>query len=509
MRIIVVEDEAPIREGMSKILKKIDPSYELAGKASNGIEGLAMAEKLRPDLVIMDIRMPDMDGLTMLSKIREKKINCKALVLTAYSDFNYAKQAIELGIENYILKPIKIPELKKVLKQIEENILKEQRGEQIYQLPNLFRSALAGQLSVDDQLDKALKERYGFGADAEICLFAVWLGRNFEKYKADMRQMLQEVEDHAKDFKGELLEVSHREVLVIVIYQFKDEKETAKHFSQAVIPMIAGNFIGPLIFEWGVSAGIADMHGTIREMRESKDWSLVFGRECMITKSEITRIETVPLKYPMELETQVRQAIIRRDKTEFGKCFVLFQERCREHPHRPEEIKEACIRYCFAVLNTAKEYSGAGEEVWAQKMFKTITAAVSWEEISLALSQYFDQVVEKMEDTGDKKLSAMVQRAQTMIQEYYNQGITLEEIARKMSVSEEYMSTQFKKETGSSFTETIRRVRIEKIKELLLESNLKLTQIADMVGYADPKYMSKVFREEVGMLPAEYRKLNK
>ena len=78
-----------------------------------------------------------------------------------------------------------------------------------------------------------------------------------------------------------------------------------------------------------------------------------------------------------------------------------------------------------------------------------------------------------------------------------------------MSVSEEYMSTQFKKETGSSFTETIRRVRIEKIKELLLESNLKLTQIADMVGYADPKYMSKVFREEVGMLPAEYRKLNK
>lgn len=509
MRIVVVEDEAPIREGMSKILKKIDPSYELAGKASNGVEGLELTERLRPDLIIMDIRMPDMDGLTMLEKIREKKIGCKALVLTAYSDFNYAKQAIELGIENYLLKPIKIPELKKVLKQIEENILKEQRGDQIYQLPNLFRSALAGQLDVDGQLDNTIKERYHFGADDTICLFAVWLGRNFEKYRADMRQMLQEVEAHSKDFRGEILEVSHREVLVLVMYQFKDQEETARHFSQAVVPMIAGNFIGPLIFEWGISKGLSDMQRTITRMRESKDWSLVFGRERMITENEISSVETTPLKYPMELETQVRQAIVRRDKAEFGKCFVQFQGVCREKPHRPEEIKEACIRYCFAVLNTAKEYAGAREESWAQKMFKTITSAVSWEEISLALNQYFDQVVEQMEDTGGVKLSAMVQRAQAMIQEYYNQGITLEEIARKMSVSEEYMSTQFKKETGASFTETIRRVRIEKIKKLLLESNLKLTQIADMVGYSDPKYMSKVFREEVGMLPAEYRKMNK
>ena len=93
-----------------------------------------------------------------------------------------------------------------------------------------------------------------------------------------------------------------------------------------------------------------------------------------------------------------------------------------------------------------------------------------------------------------------------MIRKYYNQGITLEETARKLFVSEEYLSAQFKKQTGNTFTETVRKYRIEKVKELLVETHLKMNQIAELSGYSDPKYMSRVFKEEVGMLPTEYRK---
>ena len=86
--------------------------------------------------------------------------------------------------------------------------------------------------------------------------------------------------------------------------------------------------------------------------------------------------------------------------------------------------------------------------------------------------------------------------------------LTLEELAERLCVTDEYLSTLIKKETGMSFTETVRKMRIERIKELLLHSSLKLNQIAEMVGYSDPKYMSKVFKEEVGMLPAQFRKQN-
>lgn len=85
-------------------------------------------------------------------------------------------------------------------------------------------------------------------------------------------------------------------------------------------------------------------------------------------------------------------------------------------------------------------------------------------------------------------------------------GITLEEAASQLYVSEEYLSSQFKKETGYNFTETVRKYRIEKIKELLRTTKYKMNQIAGLVGYSDPKYMSKVFKEEEGILPTEYRR---
>lgn len=121
MRIVVVEDEAPIREGMAKLLSKINPEYELVGKAADGEAGYQLIRELNPDLVIMDIRMPKMDGIAMMKKLREENIKCKVIILSAYSEFQYAQKAIELKADSYLLKPIKIPELKSALKQAERN----------------------------------------------------------------------------------------------------------------------------------------------------------------------------------------------------------------------------------------------------------------------------------------------------------------------------------------------------------------------------------------------------
>lgn len=134
MKIVIVEDEAAIRNGMGNILKKLNPAYELVGKASNGIEGLEMIRKEKPDLVILDIRMPDMDGLEMLKVLRGENNGCRAVVLTAYSDFDYAKTAIELGIENYLLKPVKLKELEETLKLAEKRINEEKEQKKKYSL---------------------------------------------------------------------------------------------------------------------------------------------------------------------------------------------------------------------------------------------------------------------------------------------------------------------------------------------------------------------------------------
>ena len=102
MRIVVVEDEAPIREGMAKILAAISPQYELVGTASDGMSGYELIREVKPDLVIMDIRMPKMNGLEMLEHLREAGCQCRFVILSAYSEFGYARRAIDSGIVRYL-----------------------------------------------------------------------------------------------------------------------------------------------------------------------------------------------------------------------------------------------------------------------------------------------------------------------------------------------------------------------------------------------------------------------
>ena len=126
MKIVIVEDEAAIRKGLAGLLPKISPDYEVAGTAADGREGLELIRREHPALVILDIRMPGMDGMTMLRVLRSEGNPCRAVVLSAYSDFEYAKTAIDLGVESYLLKPVKVRELEDVLRLTQARIRQEE-----------------------------------------------------------------------------------------------------------------------------------------------------------------------------------------------------------------------------------------------------------------------------------------------------------------------------------------------------------------------------------------------
>lgn len=107
MRVVIIDGDAQVREELIKLLEKAGPEYELAGAASDGREGYELISEARPDLVIMDVQLPRMSGVTMLKKLRSEGASCRVIVLTADTDFNKARQAIELSVDNYILKPLK------------------------------------------------------------------------------------------------------------------------------------------------------------------------------------------------------------------------------------------------------------------------------------------------------------------------------------------------------------------------------------------------------------------
>ena len=189
------------------------------------------------------------------------------------------------------------------------------------------------------------------------------------------------------------------------------------------------------------------------------------------------------------------------------KCYYSLYDLLRRKPYIPADMKECLIRFDMAVLNTFKVQQEIESEIEVQRCMQAIASAVSWAEIRSATESFFRILnFDAFEEKSDERLSPLVRKAVQLVRKYYDQGITLDEIAERLFVSEEYLSTQFKKETGAGFKETVRKYQMDRIKGLLVGTRLKLNQIAELTGYSDAKYMSRVFKEETGMLPTEYRK---
>lgn len=506
MRIVIVEDEAPIREGIAKILRKISPDYELEGTAADGREGYELVCRTKPDLIIMDIEMPKMNGLKMLERLRGEGYHCKVLILSAYSDFNYAKQAIELDIENYLLKPIKIPELKKALKQVEDSLTKEQSREKAFSIEGIFLSCLNGQIKPDEQFHNMTRERFGFSLEEPAEVFAIWLGESYEEQKKAVRELLEDVGAHTVKFASHVIEADAWKMLLMILYRLPEGASQYTYFQNSVLPMLCSHIKCPMVFLWRTLENLLELSDAVSQMQQEREWNLLLGRGFLIRHEDVEKIETTPLKHPTELEDKACQAVKRMDQKMVAGCFEALFQYYQEAPHTPEETKTSLVHITWAIINAYKEANELEADLQIQEVLREISEAVSWNQIDLSLHKLFKIIHESRKDKEELPVSVLVQKAQQMIRKYYDQGITLDEIADKLFVSEEYLSTQFKKETGSTFSETIRKYRIEKVKELLLDTHLKLNQIAELAGYSDPKYMSRVFKEEVGMLPNEFRK---
>ena len=354
MKIVVVEDEIRIREGLCSLIGRIRPEYEVLGQASNGKEGVELIAALNPDLIITDVRMPIMDGIEMLQYLREKGINKKSVILSAYTEFEYAKQAIVLGVSEYLVKPITVPELTETLARLNKQI----------------------------EFDKVMSA--------------------------------------------------------------SPKRNDASEYT-----------------------------------------------------------------YPIHIENDVKKSLCAHNwkKTEHWKgCFVNYfkEEHCAFSVQ-----KEAYVRFVWAISDVSKEIGLLNDKgASVQNVLERISAAQSQDELAQALDAMLKALRTSGANTEDTA-SLTVNRAKTLIHEFYQTGITLEEIADRLNITPEYLGTLFREKAGVHFTAYIKNHRTNKAKALLLGTQMKLAEIAQSVGYSDPKYFSKVFKESSGFLPSQYRAMHK
>ena len=171
VKIAICDDETEFLDILSESLSSWCRAHQLTlqlYRFTNGDELISAHRAYGMDLILLDIQMPDMNGLQMLKEARERGSMTKVVILTAYSDFDYAKKAIALGIENYLLKPVNLTELKNTLSKIKEEIFVEQRGKNSLSLETVIKDALEGEYEEDSRLEEMLLEKYGFSGRKQI-----------------------------------------------------------------------------------------------------------------------------------------------------------------------------------------------------------------------------------------------------------------------------------------------------------------------------------------------------
>lgn len=507
MKIVIVEDEIRIREGLARLLQKSDESYEVVGEAENGQDGLELITKVKPDVIITDIKMPVMDGLEMLTQLYNSGIHAKAIVLSAYSEFEYARQAMRLGVKEYLLKPIVLGEISESLQRVREELrLENEKPADVFgNQEQVFAGILTGTIEIDEQMPQKLKQYFEIPETAQYQGICLYLGDRYEAEKDDARKELENLLSERQNMKYLLVEMEREKLLTILVYYDEKQEELERWvqywFLQSRNKKVKGGlgYISNLQLE-DIKTGMETLLGYM-------DWNISLGDGVMISYPKITRLQTYTCVYPLEIENKMKLAVCTGQLEKIKNIFVDFKNYfVTEKIYCPREIKECYVRFLWAFMNTAKEVGILDyENLEQQKLLERIMGARTVEELN-GVGEFF---LSQIRDSGEEVLHLTVKRAQSMIQEFYHTGITLEEIASRLNITPEYLGTRFHQEVGMTFSTYIKNYRIKKAKELLIGTNLKLYEISGRVGYSDAKYFSRVFREITGQLPAEYRKTYK
>lgn len=498
MRIAIVEDEIRIREGIHKLLSRSDSSFEIVGEAENGCEGVKLLLDKKPDLVLVDIRMPEMDGIAMLKEVHARGFKPMVIILSAYSDFSYAQQAMKLGAREYLVKPIIVDELIGAVRRAQETLSQQM----LRQKGSRSRGdVLSSALYSDEVLPQDVRDyaRHAFHMDDQMP-FALLLVKIISQSEMDIGGQMMEFA--GRYITGECTALSSMiQGCMPFIFTGFDE-----NLEQTLEKKLFAVWKNDLRFaaQLGRCCGVDNLRKTALSMLSDMEYGLATPNGKLIRPD---RSNQEMLSYPIETENAARRALAHHDLPGVQariRDFGTFIENGKLYA--PREIKEAHVRFVLALLNTAHDL-GFRENISRQAILDRIMSAVH----PCELADVRRELAESLRETpvSEGKTGLLVRRAKAMMKDYFAQGITLEEIAQKLSVTPEYLGSQIHREMGITFGALMKQLRVEEAKRLLLTTDKKLYEIARMVGYADAKYFSRVFQSIAGMLPAEYRRINK
>lgn len=512
MKIIIVEDEVRTREGLMNLIKELSLDYEIMYVAENGLEGLKYIDELRPDLVISDIKMPKMDGLEMLAQLKQRGVTHKTIILSGFADFEYAKTAIQIGVNEYLLKPITVEDLDNVIKKINEQLLIEKEKEKSsligFSNPNaVFESLLLSNDEMEEIAMYQLEEKFDIGIEKNYFLMIVYLGVDSKSIRGRVDTIIGELLSGYSDKKYYKTSLEIKKEILYIFPESFEFNLLDNYCKTTVLKILRKDGYNNIILGCTVINSIRAIKKELDILRGELKWSIVLGEDVLVSYPKTRNINFKQLQYPFQIEKDIIAAIISMEIPKINKSIAEFLACWRKEIYHPDHVIEAFVRFVSSVTNAIRDLDFELYNIVNQtETIKRITNSISMEELTKTIDEFVQKITQKYEKKESKLYSINVKKVLNMIDEYYGQGINLEEIADSLHVTPEYLGSLFNKEVGKSFSAFLKGLRIRKAKELLLNTNLKSYEIASKLGFSDSKYFFRIFKEVTGLSTSEYIK---
>lgn len=543
LKIFLAEDEVVVRETIKRMIPWEELGFELVGEAADGEMALPLLIRQQPDLLITDIKMPFMDGLT-LARLAKKEIpGLKVVILSGYDDFNYAKQAIGIGVEDYLLKPItknalieRLSEIRsryeheKTQKEYYEKFQREMQAYEKNSSRDFFEALVGGSMDMMEVYKRAEKLGLDIVAEAyNVLIFTMNCDEDFsrqrDEYSSWEAESLELLENF---FAGHSSAMLFRSNIFSYGVLLKGQRETIEENTRACVDeirKILSRQDGRR--EWFLAVG-QSVERLSQIQKSYHTASRAFSQRYLYDENILYYDEMETMEHPGgQAETEDNAYLQKVDVNALNPAILqkFLSNGLQEETENfvkdyfyaiGQEPMESLVFRNYVILNvrfsvisfikglgcdTNEMESADTEEVLAESG-KNMESAIAY------AKKMISQAIEIRDQNSGNKNRSILRTAVDFIDSHYmDEEISLNTVANVANVSSNHFSALFSQNMGQTFIEYLTTLRMNKAKELLRCTGMRSSEIAGEIGYKDAHYFSYLFKKTQGMTPSDYRKV--
>jgi two-component system response regulator YesN len=505
-KVMIVEDEEFILQGLCHIVDWDELGLKVVHKAQDGIEALDMWNKEVVDIVITDICMPDMGGLELLKKLREKSIEARFIILSGYDQFEYARQAIPLDVEEYIIKPIDEEKLTAVLSETIKKI-DDMHQKKNYSIDELLKAErLLGENGLVNETN-SLVEEWKQSFRKPYIVFANMRFRTNDLVEDSLARIVHSISSEERD-EIRIIFTEKNELLLIESYDVNDKYSPREFFSK-IQKKIENSYgfltfvsVGPILSDWN------DLAKAYKQTKKLQKYIIFEGYGSCIDESYINNRENTTINLE---EDKLYSFIIGRDKdAAIAYLEDLFINNIKKNKNSFEVVYKMLVDLIIMLQKIKEEYeiNKTKNRLNVSELLDEINRADDITEIKGALFMEVIEIIEILQ-IENSQYSPVVKQIMAKVKNNYKEDMSLKTLADKFNMNPSYLGQIFLKEVGCTFAQYLNHTRNKVGRDLILRTNMRMNDIATEIGYVDVSYFYRMFKKYYGVSPASLREIKK